>query len=461
MVFGTIICEELKQFQNYISNFFKGHERSVKAKKQIIYSFFLKGISLVVGLILVPLILGYLDAERYGIWLTLSSILAWFSFFDIGLGNGLRNRLTEAIALKDNKLAKTYVSTTYAILGSFFLVLIFLFILLNQFLDWQIILNTKTIEKGELSIIALIIFIFFILSFFFKLIGTILMADQRPAINSFFSPIGNLIALVIIYILTKITSGSLLLLSLVLSSSPVLVLIVANFYFFYKDYKNYKPEFKCISLKKSRDLFALGFRFFYIQLGSILFFSTANFFIAQFSNQETVAAYNVAYNYLFLVNMMYAIILSPYWSAVKDAYVRKDFVWLKKQIAKLNKISIVMIILLILALIFSPIAYEFWIGKKLTIQFSLSFIITIFLIEQIIIAPYTAFINGFGRLKLNIYLQTFGIIIYLPMSYFFGSLWGVYGIVSSIIVLHFPWLFIEPIQVYKIINQKASGIWNE
>ena len=101
-----------------IKKFFnQGHERSVKAKKQFGYSFIVKAMSIAIGLAFVPLLLNVLDAERYGIWLTISSIITWFTFFDIGLGNGLRNKLAEAIATGKEELARVYVSTTYAILG--------------------------------------------------------------------------------------------------------------------------------------------------------------------------------------------------------------------------------------------------------------------------------------------------------------------------------------------------------
>ena len=74
-----------------LSKFFKGDTRSVKAKKNIIVSGFIKGADMLVYLLLVPLTLGYLNAYEYGIWLTLNSLLTWIDSFDIGLGNGLRN----------------------------------------------------------------------------------------------------------------------------------------------------------------------------------------------------------------------------------------------------------------------------------------------------------------------------------------------------------------------------------
>ena len=102
---------------NYIRHFFtKGHERTLKAKKNILASFIIKGLNIAIGLVLVPLTIHYLNPTKYGIWITLSSIIGWFGFFDIGLGHGLRNRFAEALAKGEHALAKTYVSTTYAIL---------------------------------------------------------------------------------------------------------------------------------------------------------------------------------------------------------------------------------------------------------------------------------------------------------------------------------------------------------
>jgi len=451
----------MNKLKSYIQNFFKGHERSVKAKKHIIYSFFLKGISIIVGLVFVPLILGYLDAERYGIWLTLSSIIAWFSFFDIGLGNGLRNKFAEAVAEDKHELAKTYVSTTYAILGLIFLVIIVLFNIVNPFLNWQTILNTTAVGKNELSIIALVVFIFFILRFFFKLIGTILMADQKPAINNSFGPIGNTIALIIIFILTKTTEGSLVILSTVLSVAPVVVLIIATFYFFNKDYKKYRPTRKYVDFSKSKDLLTLGFKFFYFQIAAIIFYSTANFLIAHFSNQEAVAAYNVAYKYLFIAVMLQSIIVTPFWSAVTDAYSRKDFAWLKNAIKKLNYMSAIMIIMVVILLSISPFVYQVWIGNKITISFELSLSVTIYLILTIMLTPFSQFINGLGKLKLSLYSITVSLIIFIPLALFLGKYYGSIGIVTAMAIIQLLGLLVMPLQVYKIINQKAKGIWNK
>ncbi len=451
----------MNRIKNFAINFFKGHERSVKAKKHILYSLGLKGVSIVVGLAFVPLILNYLDAERYGIWLTLSSIIAWFSFFDIGLGNGLRNRFAEAIAKNDHELARTYVSTTYAILGIIFSGIIILFIVINPFLNWQKILNTTAVGTHELAIVALIVFVFFILRFFFKLIGTILLADQRPAVNNAFGPLGNLLALLIIYVLTKTTESSLINLAAVLSAVPVFILIIATFIFFLKDYRKYAPSVKYIDLSKSKDLLSLGFKFFYFQIAAIIIYSTTNFLIAHFSNQEMVAAYNVSFRYFNIVFLVFSIILSPFWSAVTDAFYRDDYKWLKDVLKKLNIVSGILLLGLFFLFFISGYIYKLWIGERLVIPSSLSMLTTIYIALLVIKAPFSIFINGFGKLKMGILSITFSMFIFVPLMYFLGTDYGVTGILWAMILIQIPSGILQPIQVYKIVNKKARGLWNE
>lgn len=109
-----------------------------------------------------------LNPSRYGIWLTISSIIGWFSFFDIGFGNGLRNKLAEAKAKGEEELARIYVSTTFAILTLIIGIVLVLFLCINPFIDWSRILNTTPDMAGELSLLVIIIFVFFCLRFVFQ-----------------------------------------------------------------------------------------------------------------------------------------------------------------------------------------------------------------------------------------------------------------------------------------------------
>src|ERR1700709_949889 len=135
-----------------------GHTRSINAKKNILASFLIRGASICISLVLGPLTINYVNASQYGIWLTLSSIVGWFSFFDIGLTHGLRNKFAEAKAKGEDTLAQIYVSTTYAILAIIFCVVWIIFLVVNHFLNWAHILNISENMRSEVSTLAVIVF---------------------------------------------------------------------------------------------------------------------------------------------------------------------------------------------------------------------------------------------------------------------------------------------------------------
>ena len=62
--------------------------------KSLLYKFIGAALSFVV----MPISINILDVEKYGIWSTILSFVSWFTFFDFGLANGLRNRLTGSLS---------------------------------------------------------------------------------------------------------------------------------------------------------------------------------------------------------------------------------------------------------------------------------------------------------------------------------------------------------------------------
>ncbi len=450
------------QLKNLIGSF-KGKARGARAKREIGYSFFIQVISVLIGLLYVPLLLDYLTQEKYGIWITLTSILGWFSFFDIGLGNGLRNKLTEALANDNLVLGKRYVSTTYAILICIFSVVLLVFHISNFFLNWNSILNTKTIDENELYILTSIVFTFFVLRFIVQLISVIYLADQKPSATKMMATGGNLLSFLIVLLLTKITlNGNLVLLGTIISAVPVLLFVVVSAISFNTRYKSLKPSVKAVDFKLSNTLLKLGTKFFFLQVAYIIVFSTSNVFITQFYGPAEVAVFNIAFKYFQIPVMVFSIIMSPIWSAVTDAYAQSDFDWMKKTLRQLNVISLLFVFGIILMAVISNWVYKIWVGDEIEIPMSLSVSLGIYSVMQIAIAPYSSFINGIGKLKLTVSLTFLGILVYLILIFVFGNLFNnSTGIVMAIICTHVIGAIIQPTQTYKLLNKTAKGIWNK
>jgi O-antigen/teichoic acid export membrane protein len=338
-----------------------------------------------------------------------------------------------------------------------------LFYIINPFLNWANILNTSVVPVRELSLLALIVFTFFVLRFIFKIIGIILMADQRPAVYNAFGPAGSIITLIIIIILIKTTKeGSLLILGLLLSFIPVFILMTMTFILFNGKYKKYKPSIKYVNFQYSNDLMRLGRRFFIIQVSAVVLFATSNIIIAQLLGPEEVTVYNIAYKYFSIPIMVYSIIMTPIWSAVTDAYIKDETIWLKNVLNKLNIASVVFVIGILIMLLISGFAYRIWIGNRVTVPFVLSAMMALFAVINVVLSPYSQFINGFGKLNLSTLITIFQTLFYIPLAIILTkTALGAAGVMLATCLINGFGLIIEPLQTYKILNNKANGIWNK
>lgn len=437
----------------------KGHHRSVKAKKNILASFAIKGCNIAISLVLVPLTIHYVNPTQYGIWLTLSSIIGWFTFFDIGFGNGLRNKFAEAIAKGEHDQARIYLSTTYAILSMVIGAVLLLFVCINPFLNWSTILNSPKSMAGELSTLALLVFVFFCLQFVLQLITTILTANQQPAKASFFNLLGSFISLAVIFILTKTTSGNLIYLGLCLGAIPVLVLIASSLWFYTHSYKIYAPSARFVRFSYAKDLMSLGVKFFIIQIASIIFYETSNLIIAQLFGPEQVTSYNIAYKYFSIIPMVMSIIMTPFWSAFTEAWVKGDIDWIKKTVSKLRSLWLLLSIVTLIMLAGAGFIYKLWVGSSIIVPLSLSVSIASYVIINAWNVIYSQFINGVGKIKLQLYLAFGGSMINIPLAIFLAKSFGMYGVVLSTTIISIVMAVVSPIQYSKIVNNKAHGIW--
>jgi len=451
----------LKQIKNKITTFFsEGNERTLRAKKNIAFSFVLRGVGVVISFLLVPITINYLNPEEYGIWLTLSSILGWIYFFDIGLGNGLRNKLSEALARNDKALGKKYVSTTFVLLAIIMLAFYLIFLALNSFLDWNRILNVGNLQGVDLGLIVMVVFAFFCLRFVFQTVGFVLLADQKPAINDLVTVIGSLLSLIIIYLLTIFTEGSLLYVAIVFSAMPFLVLFLAFFILFMGKYKALRPSFSAVDFKHTKDLVGLGLQFFIIQIAvCIVIYSSTNIIIAHLFGAESVTVYNIAFRYFNIVTMAYLIILSPFWSATTDAFVRKDIEWIKSSIKKLLLIFSLTVIGTTVMVFFSSAFYFFWIGDAVKIPLMVSVAVAIYTTLFNLSNTFIYIINGIGKIRLQLYTTVTVAILYVPLAIFMGNHWGIVGVVIASCIALLPTTILMPIQCVKIYKNTAKGIW--
>ena len=122
----------------------RASERHRRVALTAIASALAKVISVGTALISVPLTLHYLGAERYGLWMTISSLAAFLAFADLGIGNGMLNAIAAAYGRDDRDAIRGYVSSGFVVLSTVAAALLLLFAAAYSFVPWPALFNVKT-----------------------------------------------------------------------------------------------------------------------------------------------------------------------------------------------------------------------------------------------------------------------------------------------------------------------------
>jgi O-antigen/teichoic acid export membrane protein len=409
------------------------------------------------------MLLAYLDILKYGIIIIMLYLVAWFNVLDFGLGHGLRNKFTEALGLNKHKQARIYVSTCYSMLGIISIIFFSFFLFFNQFLPWQKILAVDQSFNEEILILSLIIFGCFSLNLVLNTISNILWADQKSSIADLNLLITKIVIIVIIYIFTKTSSSSLIYVGLTYSVTPLLVLFIFSLYLYNSKYKDYSPSFKFVDFKFGKKLYEIGWKFFILQISYIVLMLTDNIIITQLYGPETVTPYHIAGKYYSVALTLFLIISSATRSAFTEAFTKKKFSWIKDTMNKQKKILIGVIILIIVMIAASNYAFKIWVGEKIIIDYQLSIGWGLFVIIYSYSVIYIHFLNGVGKFKLQMINASIGATINIPLSIFLAKYVGLgsAGVILATSITLAIYLIFGKIQYEKIINNKATGIWNE
>ena len=440
-----------------------GHERSQKIKKNIIYSLLIKGTSVLITFLLIRLTLHYVNQSQYGIWLTVGSLVAWMNTFDIGLSNGLRNKMAHALALDQKDAIVKYISTTYAILFLISLVTFLFFFIIGSFFDWNKLLNINGTLDYSIWPIILIALGSFCVQFFLQPISSVLTATHQPFKSSLILLFGQVLTMVLVYLLTVFTKSSLMALVIVVTCSPVLIFLFANLYYFRTEMKIFSPRFSAIDFSSAKSLLNVGGAFFFIQIGALVLFQTDNIVITRTLGPQEVTTFNLAYKLFSLVVIIFGIVMTPYWSAFTDAFAKNDMAWIKQSLNKMRKLWVYASIITIALYFFSAIFYKIWLGSKIDIVIpnSLSLSMAIYVIFVTWQSIYAYALNGIGKLKIQLIFVIATAIINIPLSVFLINRMGLAGTVIANIILVLIMDFVFTYQINLIITQKARGIWNK
>ena len=435
--------------------------RTSLLRKNVISSFVIKAWSALIVFLLVPVTLHCLGEYKNGLWLTISSLLLWIDNMDIGLGNGLRNKLATCLAHGEMERARSLVSSTFAMLTCIIIPTMLILRLVIQLTDTYEFFNVDPSIVGNLDDVLTVTVVLVCTTFIFKLVGNIYMGLQLPAVNNLLVAIGQTLTLAGTYAVYLSGSHSLMLVAIVCTASPLLVYLVAIPITFGWCYPQLRPSFRLVNLSEAKEVMSLGLQFFIMQMASLVLFATSNILISKLFSPAMVTPYQIVYRYFSIVMVVFTVVCMPFWNATTDAYERGDMAWIRSATQKLNKMTLAIFAGMVVMVAVSDIAYRLWVGSDVHISLPMTVAVAAYIFTLVYSMRYSFFINGIGTLRLQLIFTTAAALLFIPLAWLVATRTN--SLVCFIWVMtlvNVPGLVVNRIQFHKLINN-ALGIWNK
>lgn len=429
--------------------------RTLNYLKQIKGAILYKSGAIAASFLAMPLMIAYLGSEQFGVWSTLLTIMSWVVFFDLGIGNGLKNKIAECLAKDESLVAGKYISSAYSLVGLILLVIWSAFLGASFIIPWQRVFNTLTISDVDLRTAVQVAISFVILNFLFGLVTAVIGAMQKSSLISLGQLMTNLVALAFVFFLNKFTEASIVNLALVYGIALVFPNVVLSFWI-YKFYPHLRPRIEFNSSHFS-PLISVGSKFFAIQLAVLVVFATDKVLIAQMFGPHSVTEYELIFKVFSVITFAHALISTPLWSAYTDAYHREDISWIRNMLGKQLTlfVGVVLGILILCGLVEWIIAI--WIPIPIEISKSLVVAVAVFFIVSVWNNIFAMILNGIGKTSGQLYTALAAMLLNIPLAIFFVKVIGMgpSGVIfAAAISLSFSAIFL-PIQVFRLVGLKV------
>jgi len=247
----------------------RGLERYRRAGITASSSFVTKALNVLISFLSVPLTVHYLGSERYGVWLTISSLLTWMSMTDFGLaGNALVNVLAEASGREDREGAQHYAASAFWALTGVGVVTGIIAAATFRLIPWrQVFQVSAATSTHELQFTCALTLGFLVLNFPLSMQQSIYSAYQDGFLANIWGIAGNSLALLALVIVSQ-SRGGLPQLVLALSGTRAAVSL-ANYFFLFRRYHWLKPSLFAVRWTCIKRLFSLGGKYLVTQLASL------------------------------------------------------------------------------------------------------------------------------------------------------------------------------------------------
>lgn len=428
-------------------------EFSQSVHKNTIWNVLLRGIGILLGLVMLRINILYLGASFYGLWVTIASISQWANIGDLGIGNGLRNELTKAIANGDFTRQKSLIKTAVVMLIR---ISIFLYFILTFVSEALIMLN---ILNWTLRTPLYITNGFFCLSFILGIARTIAYSYQKSWFASLAQTSTTIFQILGVLLLLLLSIHPHLVVFAVFSGIASILGNLVIVFSLYRYVKNIMPISTVATYNKDyrHAILNVGVHFFVLQVCCLVLYATDNIIINKLFDSTSVTKYSVITTVYNTGDSLFSLLLISLWSAVTYVAEKQNYSWIRNEINMLLRMWVIFSIGVIIVSACFNVIIQVWLGDSgFYYEPGLVLVFALFAIFNSFGAIYVNIANGLGVIKLQMICSVFGSIINIPLSIFLATTcdMGLSGIKLATIICCLGSMLLVPLQIHRLLLNK-------
>ena len=414
------------------------------------------------ALISVPLTVGYLGTDRYGMWITISSMTALLMIADLGVGNGLLNAVSEVNGRDDREAARKYVSSAFFVLCAIAVALGSIFWILYPWIPWAGIFNVASplaiAEAGP----AMFVFVgCFLVGVPLSVARQTQLGYQEGFAASIWISLGHLLGLGTLLLGISLEAG-LPWLVLAMAGPPVAAALANFVVLFVYRHPWLRPRFADVRATMARRISGLGMMFFILQAASVVAYEADNIVVAQIFGAQAVAQYAIPWKLFMLTPMVLGLALMPLWPAYGEAIERGDVAWVRKTLTRSLAVGLLVTVPTATLLVaYGSQVIHLWVGPVIDPPFLLLLGLGLWTILYGISSPLAMLFNGASVVKFQVVCALSMAVANLVMSIGFARLFGLPGVIfgtltAQVLFILIPYALYLP-RLLRHISSRDTG----
>ena len=388
-------------------------------------------------LITVPMALHHLGAERFGMWMIISSFAALMAFADFGIGNGVLNLVANASGANDQHEMRSITASGFVSLTFIGAMLLLAMVVSYPFVDWPGMFKVSSLLARTEAGPSILIFVACLaVGLPASLASKVQFGLQSGYSTNLWVGIGGLAALVTVVVAIRMDAG-VPAMTLALFGSQQIAAVINFLLFFYRERRDLAPHPRLASMRNVRAVLTLGTSFFFLQLIGVVAFRVDTVLVAQFFGTVQAGVYAVYERLYSPIVMLISVAVTPLWPAYGEALKRQDYGWVRRTLRHSMLITLfgTGAIAVALASASGPII-TLWVGHPLAAPASLVLGFAIWRILDACGTTASMFLNGVGAVRIQAVLQAAMCIAGITLKLLFARELGIAWIIWFTIITY-------------------------